>query len=435
MRGEALTVHRSSWPVDWRRVTLADVGKWLSGGTPSTSNDAYWNGDIPWISAASLKVFRVAESDRRVTVLGAKNGSRLVGTGTVLFVVRGMSLKSEFRIGVTQRKVAFGQDCKALIPSEGIDPYFLAYAIQTMTPQILAMVEETSHGTGRLDTTRLQELEIGVPPLPEQRRIVAAHEAVERRIAALERVQVKSSVAEAALSANALASGGDKWPIQRLESIATVAAGVTLGSEPTGDGVVELPYLRVANVLDGRIDTAEVKTVRILRSQYDRYALRPGDLLLTEGGDLDKLGRGAVWDGRLAPCLHQNHVFRVRCSDVLSSDFLELYTSSPAGRAYFQSVGKQTTNLASINSTQVKDMPVPVPPPEEQDRLLAPVRAIRARIAALSSQIEKLKAVQKGMTEDLLTGRMRLEAVPRLLPRPRPSLSLSDSADRLRPRP
>ncbi|MEU2363195.1 restriction endonuclease subunit S [Streptomyces noursei] len=301
--------------------------------------------------------------------------------------------------------------------------------------ELRALARGTSESMVKISAGAVENLVVPLPSLDGQRQIVAAHKAVEHRIAALERVQAKSSVAEAALSANALASGVDKWPIQRLESIATVAAGVTLGSEPTGDGVVELPYLRVANVLDGRIDTAEVKTVRILRSQYDRYALRPGDLLLTEGGDLDKLGRGAVWDGRLAPCLHQNHVFRVRCSDVLSSDFLELYTSSPAGRAYFQSVGKQTTNLASINSTQVKDMPVPVPPPEEQDRLLAPVRAIRARIAALSSQIEKLKAVQKGMTEDLLTGRMRLEAVPRLLPRPRPSLSLSDSADRLRPRP
>ncbi|MFB7911359.1 restriction endonuclease subunit S [Kitasatospora sp. NPDC056076] len=408
MRDEALTARRVAFPAEWRRMRLADVGKWLSGGTPSTSNNAYWGGDIPWISAASLKAFRIAESARRVTMLGAENGSRLVEAGTLLFVVRGMSLKSEFRLGVTQRTVAFGQDCKAVIPAEGIDAHFLAHAIKAKTPEILAMVEETSHGTGRLDTSRLQGLEIGLPSLPEQRRIVAAHDAIEHRIAALEQVLAKSVVVEAALSASALASGAGEWPIQRLESVAVVAAGVTLGSEPTGDGVIELPYLRVANVLDGRIDTADVKTIRIMRSQLDRYALRRGDLLLTEGGDLDKLGRGAVWDGRLDPCLHQNHVFRVRCSNALSPDFLELYASSPAGRAYFQSVGKQTTNLASINSTQVKNMPVPIPSREEQDRLLAPVRAIRARIAILAKQIEKLKVVQKGMTEDLLAGRVRV---------------------------
>ncbi|MFF5776681.1 hypothetical protein ACFY7Y_06970 [Streptomyces virginiae] len=252
----------------------------------------------------------------------------------------------------------------------------------------------------------VEDLEIPLPRPEEQSRIVAAHDAIERRIAALERMKAKYEVAEAALSARALSGDTAEWPSHRLESVATVAAGVTLGSEPVGDGVVELPYLRVANVLDGRIDTTEVKAVRILRSQYERYALRAGDLLLTEGGDLDKLGRGAVWDGRLDPCLHQNHVFRVRCGDDLSPDFLALYTSSPAGRAYFQSVGKQTTNLASINSTQVKAMPVPVPPLVEQERLLGPVRAVRVRNEALGRQIEKLRVVQLGLVDDLLSGRV-----------------------------
>ncbi|MFI1955555.1 restriction endonuclease subunit S [Streptomyces xinghaiensis] len=398
---------RGDLPAGWRCVSLGEAGKWLSGGTPSTSNDVYWGGDIPWISAASLKEFRVTDSDRRVTRLGAENGSRMVEKGAVLFVVRGMSLKSEFRIGVAERPVAFGQDCKALIAADGIDPHFLAHAIQARTPSILAMVEETSHGTGRLDTTRLQELEIGVPPMREQRRIVAARAAVEWRIEMLERTRGKLAVVEKAVSADSMTRGSQAWSAKSLGTVAAVEAGVTLGSEPTGDGTVELPYLRVANVLDGRIDTTDVKTIRVLRSQYERYALRVGDLLLTEGGDLDKLGRGAVWDGRIKHCLHQNHIFRVRCGSQLSPDFLALYTSSPAGRAYFQSVGKQTTNLASINSTQVKNMPIPVPPREEQEGILAPVRTLRSRIASVDRLIGKLRAVQDGLLEDWLSGRLR----------------------------
>ncbi|MET8137843.1 restriction endonuclease subunit S [Streptomyces sp. NPDC005251] len=200
-------------------------------------------------------------------------------------------------------------------------------------------------------------------------------------------------------------SRGAEWDEVSLKSVATVAAGVTLGSEPVGNGTVELPYLRVANVLDGSIDTADVKRVRILRAQYKRYALRKGDLLLTEGGDLDKLGRGAVWDGSIEACLHQNHVFRVRCGERLSSGFLALYTASPEGRAYFQRVGKQTTNLASINSTQVKAMPVPVPPLEEQERLLGPIRAVRERSETLEKQVAKFRTVQRAVVEELLLSR------------------------------
>ncbi|MER5552185.1 restriction endonuclease subunit S [Streptomyces sp. NPDC002793] len=258
----------------------------------------------------------------------------------------------------------------------------------------------------KISAPLVEGLRIPLPAIEEQRRIVAVHAAFERRIGALEQILSKLRVAREALSAQALNRSPEAgWRISSLDEVATVAAGVTLGSEPVGEGTVKLPYLRVANVLDGRIDTADVKAVRILRSQYARFALREGDLLLTEGGDLDKLGRGAVWEGQISECLHQNHVFRVRCGEQMLPDFLALYTSSVQGRAYFQSVGKQTTNLASINSTQVKRMPVPVPSILEQERILAPIRATRDRTRAIAKQVAKLRKVQSGTCEDLLAGR------------------------------
>ncbi|MFE8008109.1 restriction endonuclease subunit S [Streptomyces sp. NPDC057418] len=275
--------------------------------------------------------------------------------------------------------------------------------------QIYAAMRGTS-GQFQLPQAAVKVLRIPDVPLVQQQRIVAAHAAFERRIGALDRAKSKLGPVAEALAAVALQQSQTDWDRVPLADIATVAAGVTLGSEPVGDGTVELPYLRVANVLDGLIDTTETKTVRILRSQYERFALRKGDLLLTEGGDLDKLGRGAVWDGRIDACLHQNHVFRVRCGEQMTPDFLALYTSSPEGRAYFQSVGKQTTNLASINSTQVKLMPVPVPPVEEQVRLLGPIHAVRLRVAALEQQVRKLRTVQQGVVEDLLNGRAGVSA-------------------------
>ena len=97
-----------TWPSDWDVKTLGKAADWFSGGTPRTSEAAYWGGDIPWIGSGSLTEFRIRKSDRTLTPLGAANGTRLVGPGTVIFVVRGMSLKSEFRMGITHRQVAFG---------------------------------------------------------------------------------------------------------------------------------------------------------------------------------------------------------------------------------------------------------------------------------------------------------------------------------------
>jgi type I restriction enzyme, S subunit len=90
---------------------------------------------------------------------------------TIIFVVRGMSLKTEFRIGISRKPVAFGQDCKALIPKNGIDPWYLAYAIRAKSQDILGLVDEAGHGTGRLQTDALKQLEIPIPPFEEQERI------------------------------------------------------------------------------------------------------------------------------------------------------------------------------------------------------------------------------------------------------------------------
>lgn len=148
---------------DWRTVSLGNAARWMSGGTPKTSEASYWGGDIPWISALSLKSPWVDDSDRKLTEAGVNAGTRLVPAGTMIFVVRGSSLKSEFRIGITQRRVAFGQDCKALIAAENIDPHMLFHGTRFRTAEILEMVDETSIGAGRLSTDLISKLEIRVP--------------------------------------------------------------------------------------------------------------------------------------------------------------------------------------------------------------------------------------------------------------------------------
>ncbi|UVM73316.1 restriction endonuclease subunit S [Pseudomonas alvandae] len=157
---------------EWTSRPLRDCATWFSGGTPSKGNPNYWNGSIPWISAKSLTGFFISDSEDKVTEAGSVNGTRLVPANTILFIVRGMSLKSEFRMGITTRPVTFNQDLKALIAHDDILPAFLAYSIKGRTQEILGLVGEAGHGTGVLPTDRIQRLEISVPPLEEQRAIV-----------------------------------------------------------------------------------------------------------------------------------------------------------------------------------------------------------------------------------------------------------------------
>ncbi|WP_236737444.1 restriction endonuclease subunit S [Mycolicibacterium llatzerense] len=153
-------------------VALKDAGRWLSGGTPRTSEPSFWGGELPWISAASLKSFYVDESDRSLTEAGAAVATNIVPAGSVLLVVRGMSLKTEFRFGVAQRSVAFGQDCKAILPK--INSAVLATALRSETSKILELVDEAGHGTGRLQTDRLEQVQIAVPTDPAISQILDA---------------------------------------------------------------------------------------------------------------------------------------------------------------------------------------------------------------------------------------------------------------------
>jgi type I restriction enzyme S subunit len=198
------------------------------------------------------------------------------------------------------------------------------------------------------------------------------------------------------------------WGWGKLESVATIQTGLSKSGNRTGPSK-RMPYLRVANVQDGYFTLDEIKHIDVPENQVERFSVKKGDLLLTEGGDFDKLGRGAVWCGQIEPCVHQNHLFVVRGhSGVIEQTFLAAYTQSPEGRNYFQSCAKQSTNLASINSSQLKQLPVPLPPLPEQRRIAEILGTWDRAIETLESLIAAKERRKQALMQQLLTGRKRL---------------------------
>lgn len=198
------------------------------------------------------------------------------------------------------------------------------------------------------------------------------------------------------------------WNSVTLENVAKVQTGIAKG-KPVSRDSVSVPYLRVANVQDGYVDLSVVKEVTVRPSEVGRYRLRRGDVLFTEGGDFDKLGRGTVWQGEIDLCLHQNHVFAVRPNtNRLLPEILALQASSAHGRRYFQLSSKQSTNLASINSTQLKQFPVLLPPLAEQRKIAAILRTWDEAIEKLSA-LRKAKAARHiALTHSLVFGTRQL---------------------------
>lgn len=202
------------------------------------------------------------------------------------------------------------------------------------------------------------------------------------------------------------------WELVSLKRVSEIQGGLTLGKIYEGP-LIERPYLRVANVQDGHLNLQDVTTIEVPEEVAHRVELRPGDVLMTEGGDLDKLGRGTIWNGEVPDCLHQNHIFAIRCfKHKLLSAFLAYLTASRYGRDYFEATGKRTTNLASTNSTKVGLFPIPRPAIAEQRAICRfldeKLNHIAQIVNGIESQIATLTAYRKSLIHECVTGQRRI---------------------------
>ena len=199
------------------------------------------------------------------------------------------------------------------------------------------------------------------------------------------------------------------WKKIPLEKLAEVRSGVAVGKKGLKDPI-SVPYLRVTNVQDGYINLDKVKIIEIEREKLDRYSLQYGDVLMNEGGDFDKLGRGDVWLEQINPCLHQNHVFAVRpIKNKLDSFYLAALAASNYGKTYFLRCAKRSTNLASINSTQLKGFPVLLPPLREQKKIAKILSAWDRAIVTAEKMLANSQQQKKALMQKLLSGKKRLQ--------------------------
>lgn len=202
------------------------------------------------------------------------------------------------------------------------------------------------------------------------------------------------------------------WVWERFGDVTQVSSGVTLGRKAAMKEPLSLPYLRVANVQRWHVALDSVKEIVVDRSELDRFQIRGGDLLITEGGDWDKVGRTAIWRDELPMCLHQNHVFKARGFTVeWNALWAQLYLNSAVARSYFASSAKQTTNLASINMTELKACAFPVPPLAEQARIVTRVEGLMRLCDALEAK-GQLEAAQHDQLVQTLLGALTASTSP-----------------------
>jgi type I restriction enzyme, S subunit len=195
-----------------------------------------------------------------------------------------------------------------------------------------------------------------------------------------------------------------RFPVSMLGDISTVSYGIQK-CPANRPGQHARPYLRVANVQRGELDLSEIKRINVPDSDMQSFRLEPGDLLVCEGNSADLVGRPAIWRGEIPDCVHQNHILKVRIDRerTIPEYVLEYMQTIPA-RIHFRSRAKFTTNLASINSNDLRELSLVVPPLPIQCKIVKKVKEQRGIIRELKAVSEKKSKQAKADIEAMILG-------------------------------
>lgn len=425
----------SNLPPDWTCDRLKDVAEINNDSLPASTDPDY---EFDYLEISNVDYYGIVDPmaiERLCYEDAPSRARRRVAKGsTVISSVR-PNLQAVAFLPDEREDLICSTGFNVVQPIESrLHPHFAYFALISEGGR--QYFEATAKGVGypAVDDKDFNTFSVPLPPLSEQERIAsyldascaAIDAAVEAKrqqletLGALQKEVIQRVVTRGLSEQPKLRKTGNiwmeevpvGWDLVCLKRVSELQGGLTLGKTYEGP-LIERPYLRVANVQDGHLDLEDVTMIELPAEVAKRVELRVDDVLMTEGGDLDKLARGYLWKGEIPGCLHQNHIFAVRCFlHKLLPKFLTYLTASRYGRDYFEATGKKTTNLASTNATKVGAFPLPLPPLKEQERqveyLEEQLDSLRTLQNNLQTQIETLLAYRKSLIHECVTGQRRI---------------------------
>jgi type I restriction enzyme S subunit len=292
------------------------------------------------------------------------------------------------------------------------DTRYLYHIFRTSYFRHLGQMRMTgSAGQKRVPAKFLSTFDIPLPPLAEQKRIAAildkADELRSKRRSAIAELDSLTQAIFLEMFGDLLRNTKNWDESVTLGNVADIASGITKGRKTNGKAIHEVPYLAVINVQDKILKLSTVKTIEATVDEIERYKLKKDDLLLTEGGDPDKLGRGTLWNEELPICIHQNHIFRVRLTtDKIHPFFLNWLIGSNRGKQYFLQSAKQTTGIATINMAQLRNFPLLIPPIAEQRKFVEQLRSLKQAEGYQTSSLSHLDSLFSSLQQRAFSGEL-----------------------------
>lgn len=399
-----------------KKRVLSDICEISSGGTPSRSVTNYYQGELPWAKISDIEKTEsgfIYDTEEKISKEGLKSiRNKTFPAGTLLFAMYG----SIGKVAIAGREMSTNQAILGIKPKDPnqLNVKYLKLWFELNKQKLI----DQGRGAAikNLSATIIRNLEITLPPLDEQIQIANLLTKVEKIIVSRKAsIKALDELVKSTFIEMFGFNGTDyrQWKVEPLYTNTEIVSGVTKGKKYKSSNIRTIPYLRVANVQDGYLDLKEVKTLQVTDYEIQQYMLQKDDLLLTEGGDPDKLGRCAVWNDEIDECIHQNHIFRVRVKDKsVNPFFLCALIGSRYGKSYFLKAAKQTTGIASINSTQVKLFPLIKPPLSLQNQFAAIVEKIAFLKLKYTNNLNDLENLYSTLSQLAFQGNLDLSKIP-----------------------
>ena len=380
---------------------LKNIAIIAAGQGAPQGDENYCDNGIPFVKAGNLVELvegkPITEIQKVSDEVAKKHKLRLYKKGSVLFAKSGMSCLKGY-VYVLPQDAYVVSHLACVTPNEDISEY-LRYYFQYNRPNKL--IKDEAYPS--ISLADIEELKIDIKTQIERDSIVRNLASVAHLIG-LQKKQLQEF--DTLIKSRFVEMFGDMllntmgWDESSLESIAEIVSGISKGRKVKNINLREVPYMAVSNVKDGYIDWTTIKTIMATEQEIEQYRLMPNDILMTEGGDPDTLGRGAIIKEPMENSIHQNHIFRVRLNrELILPMFFEEYLQHQKAKRYFLRCAKQTTGIASINMKQLRALPVLIPSLELQNQFATFVHQIDKLKLTAKEGLKKLEIMQKALMQ------------------------------------
>jgi type I restriction enzyme S subunit len=415
-------------PAGWAVSTLEATCEVVGGATPRTGDSSNWGDDVAWITPDDLSRHKgkyISRGRRGLSSKGlASSSATVMPPGTVLYTSRAPI----GYVAIASTPVATNQGFKSLVPSQALHSDYLYWLMQHITPEIRALGSGTTFA--EVSKRVIGAVEIPIPPVKEQQRIVVAieealskldagsayMEAIQRRLNRLRAAVVSRAVTGRLSDRDGCSTPGSEalpahWSVCRLgEVTASQDYGTSAKSYADVTADDDIPVLRMGNIQNGRIDVAGLKYLPAKHPDFPAKLLAPGDVLFNRTNSPELVGKTAVYTGTPAAAAFASYLIRLRLTEAVTPEWVALYINSIEGRSYMASVRTQQVGQANVNGTKLAAMPIRIPPRAEQEQIMNEVATVDSFVEtcalSITAQLTRAAALRRSTLGAAFAGRL-----------------------------